>query len=220
MKTFEEKLRRYVDAGLPIIYVKSTESVEAEKVIRGILKDKEFILWNAATADDYDGLEKSLWQCIRNLLAGGNLVKDKVLLLVNVHAMLPNQRIIMILKLLADKIAGGINQYSDFNIIMLSPVVTVPEELSPLTIVLQLNHPDICHIERIISMFCLEQGIFSPEPGFKNKLAKELYGLYEFEIEILLALAFADDGELTLDDIKFIRQQRQFLRESEHAEEN
>ena len=145
MKTFKETLRRYVDAGLPIIYVKSTQSVEAEKIIRGILKEKEFILWDAATADEYDGLEKSLWQCILNLVTDGNVVKGKIFLMVNAHAMLQDKKIVMLLKALADKIAGSINGYSDFNVIVLAPVVTIPEELLSFTTVIQLNNPDICH---------------------------------------------------------------------------
>ena len=209
MKTFKETLRRYVDAGLPIIYVKSTQNVEAEKIIRGILKEKEFILWDAATADEYDGMEKSLWQCILNLVTDGNVVKGKIFLMVNAHAMLQDKKIVMLLKALADKIAGSINGYSDFNVIVLAPVVTIPEELLSFTTVIQLNNPDICHIENIISTFCLEQGSFSPEPGFT-----------EFKIRLLLALAFTDDGELTLEDIELIRQQRQVLWGSEYAKEN
>ena len=220
MKTFKETLRRYVDAGLPIIYVKSTQSVEAEKIIRGILKEKEFILWDAATADEYDGLEKSLWQCILNLVTDGNVVKGKIFLMVNAHAMLQDKKIVMLLKALADKIAGSINGYSDFNVIVLAPVVTIPEESLSFTTVIQLNNPDICHIENIISTFCLEQGSFSPEPSFRKKLAEELYGLSEFKIRLLLALAFTDDGELTLEDIELIRQQRQVLWGSEYAKEN
>ena len=207
----KQKLNQYIDAGFPILYINSFEDDKVDDIIEEIGDRKEIIEWNGARGmvdfttkvpqlTSLSGLSETL-----NFFLEREELERKILVLKDMHTQLENPEVIAKLKI----IANLINQGTDGTVIIVSPVVTIPPELEKYITILEMDYLSVEEIRELIANFIQENDLEKIRPSLLDEFAVAFKGLTEFEICNLLALAYADDGELTRSDLQLIFEQKQ-----------
>jgi ATPase, AAA family len=210
-KTLKYKLVRYIDAGFPIIYINTFEEDKVDSIITEISLGKEVYEWNETNGYiDFEtkaplhedcGLEQMLEE-----LKTEDLLERKIILLKDAVPYLEDPKIVSKIK----GIARMINQGVDATIIMVSSTLTIPRDLEKYITILEMDYLNKDEIKKIIQNFISENlGQQKIEEKLIEELATAFKGLTEFEIVNLLALSYADDGNLTKDDLHLIFDQKQ-----------
>lgn len=146
-------------------------------------------------------LEKMLEQ-----LKPQELLDGKIILLKDVTSYLINEpKIVSKIK----GIAQMINQGADATIIIISNTVVIPKELEKFITILEMDYLNTDEIKQIINKFINDNELISVKESLIDEFALAFKGLTEFEIYNLLALSYADDGELTRKDLQLIFEQKQ-----------
>ncbi len=208
--TLKEKLIRYIDAGFPIIYINGFEENKIDEIIKFAACGREIVEWNGlngyvdfSTKTSYinnDSLESAL-----EILKTDNELDRKLLVIKDVHSQLDDANIVAKIKGIANKINEGL----DACIIMVSSVLNIPKELEKYITVLEMDFMSSEHIREIIKIFIEENSMHSINPELLEDMSIAFKGLSEFEINNILALAYADDGELSRKDLTLIFDQKQ-----------
>lgn len=209
MNTLQNTLIRYMDAGFPILYLNTFEEEKAEIMIRSVIGGKKIMTWSMLGFIDEAENVRTDWELkdtLWNMLQGTVPIDRKVLILKDIHSFFSDPEIAGYLKALAQRINAG---EEDFNMIFLSPVVTIPPELEKYITLLTMDYLTVPEIQKTITDFCLEQELDSLHPALLSELSLALKGLSEFEIRNILALAISDDGEITRSDLSLIFEQKQ-----------
>lgn len=206
----KDKLIRYIDAGFPIIYINSFEEDKIDEIIQSAACGREILEWNG-----YNGYVdfKTKTSFFHNysledtlgLLKNGDELDRRLLVLKDIHFHMDNANIIAQIK----GIAGSINAGLDTSIIMVSSVLCIPKELEKYITVLEMDYLSANEIKNIIQSFIKENSLESINPNLLQEMSIAFKGLSEFEINNILALAYADDGELTRRDLSLIFDQKQ-----------
>lgn len=208
--TLKDKLIRYIDAGFPIIYINGFEENKIDEIIKFAACGRETVEWNGLNGyvdfstkisylDNYS-LENTL-----EILKTDNELDRKLLVIKDIHSQLDDANIVAKIKGIANKINEGL----DACIIMVSSVLNIPKELEKYITVLEMDFVSSEHIVKIIKNFIEENSLYSINPELLEEMSIAFKGLSEFEINNLLALAYADDGELTRKDLALIFDQKQ-----------
>lgn len=204
---FMEDLKDYIDAGFPILYIRTFEEEKADRLIREAAKStsKGVLEWNGAngfsdfTANAYLNdlsLEATL-KMLRNDRKGLNkkllVIKDATHLL-GVDMQNCNPLIVALLKQIARDIRSG---DLDTTIIFIAPTLQIPKVLEKLVTVMELplsNKEEI--LEQILDFNKKqhrgETAEYYEESNYNDGfllLANTLKGLTETEINDLLTLA-------------------------------
>lgn len=217
-KTLINKITHYMDAGFPIIYINTFEEIKADKIIVDASKSvgREVLEW-----DDSNGVTKwnvkdedikkqhcsdgnySLEQALQ-LLKVDQELSEKILVIKDAHHFFDNPKIVSMLKDISYKVLSGL----ETTIVIVSPVLSIPRELEKYITVLEIGYLEDVEIEELIREFAWER-----ECKISEVLLEEMIlafkGLSEYEVKNILALAYADDGELTKSDLKLIHDQKQ-----------
>ena len=210
-KSIKQDLGRYIDAGFPIIYFNSFEESKADRIIEDSACGRKVLEWNGAngfvdfkTKVSFGLNDQSLVGTI-NTLIDGNDIDGKILVLKDIHSLLDDSNVISKIKEVALKISRGL----EATIIMVSPIVKIPKELEKFITIVEMDYLDIDEIKEVIVNFNKENEL--PEMGqvLLDEMAMNFKGLSQFEIENLIALAYATDGEFTHKDLKIIFEQKQ-----------
>ena len=206
----KSKLLRYIDAGFPIIYLNSFEEDKIDTVISEISMGKEIYEWNElygyvdfeTKAPMMEGcsLEQMLEQLKTDVLLDG-----KIIVLKDIHPYLESHQIVSKLK----GIARLINQGADATLLIVSSVLSIPKELEKYITVLELDYLTVDEIKEVIETFISENDLGSANANLIEEMAVAFKGLTEFEIQNILALAYADDGEFSRKDLTLIFDQKQ-----------
>ncbi|MBQ9438635.1 MAG: AAA family ATPase, partial [Lachnospiraceae bacterium] len=107
-------------------------------------------------------------------------------------------------------LARLINQGVDATVIIVSSILVIPRELEKYITILEMDYLEIDEIEEIIKRFIKDNELqVSNAHSIIEEFAAALKGLTEFEIQNLLALSYADDGELSKRNLKLIFDQKQ-----------
>lgn len=215
--TVSKNLDRYIDAGFPILYINTFEESKAEKVIESIAaaRRSKVLEWNGA-GGFVDFKTKSSFmpnmtlEATLKLLVTGKELHRKILVLKDADDQLSDHKtasgVIALLKEAARKIRmSGI----DSTVLIVSSAVHIPQALEKMITVLEMDNLDEGEISVIISRFMEENGVPAVHGGLLEEMSVVFKGLSEFEIEDLLRLAVADDGELTKKAIPLIFDQKQ-----------
>lgn len=210
-RTLKAKLVRYVDAGFPIIYINTFEEDKVDTIVSEISSGKEVYEWNETNGYiDFEyktpiqedcGFEQMLDQLKTN-----DLLDRKIILMKDIISYLEEPRIVSKIK----GLARLINQGADATIIIISSVLVIPKDLEKYITILEMDYLNTDEIKQIIRNFIqdnLEQQ--KVDEKLINEFAIAFKGLTEFEIMNLLALSYADDGELTRRDLRLIFEQKQ-----------
>lgn len=217
LPTVKNNLGTYIDAGFPILYIYTFDETKADQYIASVAGRKKVLEWNGANGfTDFTNHsyrpEWTLEGTLRNLKIGKDLDRS-ILVLKDVSNQLkaehPNSdRIIALLKDIARKIRkedGGI----DTTVIIVASKIEIPHELEKLITVLELDLPDENEIREVVLNFIENNEITSIFSGLVDEMISAFKGLSESEIEDLLSLAIAQDGDLTQKAIQLIFNQKQ-----------
>lgn len=210
-------LSRYLDAGFPILYVNSFEEAKIEETIKEIADRRIVAIWSMATGYGEFSAKTNEWlmpptkddstdieSVLNNKLIYEADLQRTIFIIKDAHVVLENPQVIALIKEIANKISTG----CDSCVILLSPVIKIPVELEKYITILENDYQSYDDICRIIKAFVSENELQELNAKLLEDLAMAFKGLSEFEISNLLALAVADDGELTRKDLSLIFEQK------------
>lgn len=213
-KSLKSKLARYMDAGFPIIYINTYEEDKVDSIVQEISFGKEVFEWNETngyidfetkTAEGVGGEDCTLERMLDQLKTV-DLLDRKIILLKDITSYLEDSKIVSKIK----GIARMINQGADATILIISPIVVIPKDLEKFITILEMDYLNTEEIRHIIRRFIHDNAISQViDEGLIDEFALAFKGLTEFEILNLLALSYADDGELTRKDLRLIFDQKQ-----------
>lgn len=210
-KRLKGMLMRYIDAGFPIIYINTFEEDKVDAIVSEISFGKEVYEWNETNGYiDFEtktpiqedcGLEQML-----NQMKTSDLLDRKIILLKDIAFYLEEPKIVSKIK----GIARLINQGADAAVIIVSSVLVIPKDIEKYITILEMDYLNTDEIKQIIRGF-IQNNIGQQKVDEKliDEFASAFKGLTEFEIKNLLALSYADDGELTRRDLRLIFDQKQ-----------
>lgn len=215
--TLKDNLSRYLDAGFPILYINSFEESKIEETIKSIADRRTLLIWSMASGYGEYSTKENEWSVpmekddkielesiLSNKLVFENDLHRTIFFIKDAHMVLENQQVVALLKEIANKISAG----TDCCIILLSPVVKIPVELEKYITILESDYQSYDDICNIIKRFVDDNDLPKLNPKLLEDMAMAFKGLSEFEIQNLLALAVADDGELTRKDLSLIFEQK------------
>jgi len=208
--SLKEKLIRYIDAGFPIIYINSFEENKVDEVIKNAASEREIVEWNGFNGYvDFKTKVNIIENCslkdTLKVFKNNSELERKILVLKDIKPFMKNVNIVSQLKGIAQNINDGV----DANIIIISESVYIPSELEKYITVLEMDYLKTPEIEKIILKFIRENSLPSIGTGLLEDMAVAFKGLSQFEINNILALGYADDGELTHKDLSLIFEQKQ-----------
>ena len=209
-KTVKGKLVRYIDAGFPIIYMNTFEDDKVDEIVLSISSGKEVYEWNETNGYiDFETKAPMIEDCTLEMML--DQLKDydyldrKIILLKDIVPYLEEPRIVSKIK----GIARMINQGTDATIVIVSNILVVPKELEKFITILEMDYLSTEEIKDVILKFIENNELDDVKDSLIEEMAVAFKGLTEFEINNLLALSYADDGELTKKDLRLIFDQKQ-----------
>lgn len=212
-----EKISQYMYAGYPILYMNTFEELKGVKSIISASGARQVLSWsyaeglvlykNGEAQDLYkNDLAKTPIAIVLEQLLADSLyeLEGKVIVFKDIHHYLEEPEVISLLKQLVNKINLG----ADFSIIFLSPIVKIPKELEKFITIIEAEYMGYDAIRKEIVDFIEYQELPKVADKLLDELAMAFKGLTKFEINNLLALAYANDGELTRADLGLIFEQK------------
>lgn len=214
----KDKMIQYIDAGFPILYINSYEEEKMDRIIGESAAGRKILEWNGVfgfadftTKKSMNLADPSLQGTLQFLLKGNEL-DGAILVLKDTTSLLENPEIIALLKNIACRISSG---SIETNVIIESAIKVIPKELEPYITMLEMDYLTTEDIKTIIHEFIDYNNVDSVRDELLEEMAISFKGLSQFEIENILALAYADDGELTKKDLSLIfEQKRQMIMKS------
>jgi SpoVK/Ycf46/Vps4 family AAA+-type ATPase len=212
MTPLASKIQPFTDALYPIIYIHSYEELKMDEVIRELADGNIHIdEWNLTRSE-------SLIDFLEPYVLGTEQLDEVFIVLKDAHSFLDkhhpeNQKIVAMLKKIVNKILADEEAYG--NIIIVSPILTIPEELEKYVAVFNVDLPTYEEIKLFILEFAkaYDEKI-SPED--LEKFATYLRGLTEREINILLNMSIQNDGKLggIIDETLILNEKKQIIKKS------
>ena len=202
MTHFQEQFLRYLNAGIPIIYVDSFEAEKVKELIQEIICKRRLAEINLYDMDFGDNLslEKQLAGMLESYVE--NFEDTSIILIRDMGFLLESPCLISLLKLLAEK--SGL-EHGGFNIVLVEKGWQIPQALRKFSCQIWLDKLDHNDIIKIINSFCAEHDCNLLLPSLLNALATALSGYTEYEIRRVLRCVYADGGEITLADLQLIK---------------
>ena len=208
-KSLKEKVSRYIDAGIPIIYICSFEENKVDDIIDEIKTDREVYEWNGTNGyvnfeNKTPMIEDFSFNSMLNLLKSKEFLERKIILFKDINAYLENPEIVSKIKGIADLIYKEV----DANIIIVSSSIIIPREIEKCTTIIEMDYLNFEEIKKIITDFCEKYMKKNIEDSLIDELAIAFKGLTEYEITNLLRLSYADDGMISDTDLALIIEQK------------
>ncbi len=217
---FELKLREYIDAQMPIIYIDSFDDNKIDEMILNMTGNRSVLEWNEL--DGYvnrkkteDGkpvsiyetinAQKSLYDVIRDGAHQGELDR-KILIAKDIHPYLEEPKLVALLKNACLKIERGELETS---FIFISSIVRVPKELEKYMVLLQEDFLEEETIREIICAFLEACNMGSLYEKLLDEIVVAFKGLSKLEIETILALDVSARGKIDRETIQLIMEQKQ-----------
>ena len=226
MGKFEREFVRYMDAGVPILYIDTFEDNKAGEMIRKLCQqsNRNVTEWNLTKIVEWNwNSEEKMTHCeaqplaamLQNFLNSPQECENRVIVLMDSHLVLgrpgdispDNAKVISCLKQLAQGIHDG--KYDGCNICILSPFTIIPKELELYTTVMEMDLLGEDEIRKIVNDFTDAQGIERTEQDLLDNLVTRLKGLSRTEIDNILSLAISEHGMLTYADLPLVLEQKQ-----------
>lgn len=209
-RTFKAKLVRYIDAGFPIIYINTFEEDKVDSLIPEISSGKEVYEWNETNGYiDFETKTPLQEDCtlerMLDQLKTPDLLDRKILIFKDITSYLDEPRIVSKVK----GLARMINQGVDATVIIVSAVLVIPKDIEKYVTILEMDYLNTDEIKTIIRGFVKDNLNQQVDEKLIEEFALAFKGLTEFEILNLLALSYADDGDLTRKDLRLIFDQKQ-----------
>src|SRR5699024_3033990 len=129
----------------------------------------------------------------------------QVLVLKSIHTFLDQPQILALIKKVAMRICS---EDLDAVIIIISPLLELPDELDKYITVLDMDYLTSAEIREIVKNFA-EVNQTKVSEQLLQEFANDLKGLSEYEIQNILSLALTEDGELRSTQTSLIFEQKQ-----------
>ena len=207
----EDKLIRYIDAGFPILYVNSFEEQKIDTIIKKSACGRKILEWNGVNGfTNFETKQanilndSSLSGTLRFLLEGNEL-DGTLLVLKDTQSMIEEPEIVALLKNIAEKNSCG---DIECTIIVETIIIKIPKALEPFITILKMDYLNTNEIKSIIKEFISLNEVGMIRNELLDEMSIAFKGLSQFEIENLLSLAYAENGELTRSDLKLIFEQK------------
>ena len=202
MTHFQEQFLRYLNAGIPIIYVDSFEAEKVKELIQEIICKRRLAEINLYDMDFGNNLslEKQLAGMLESYVE--NFEDTSIILIRDMGFLLESPCLISLLKLLAEK--SGL-EHGGFNIVLVEKGWQIPQALRKFSCQIWLDKLELNDIIKIINSFCAEHDCNLLLPSLLNALATALSGYTEYEIRRVLRCVYANGGEITLADLQLIK---------------
>ena len=216
----EKNLKRYVEAGFPILYIHTFEEAKTDRYIADAASGKEILEWNGAdgfvnfkTKTPFNPSGQPLEATLERLKKGKELHR-KLLVIKDIDGQWKTKEfdgqqgldtVTAFLKEIARKIR---KEVINATVVIVSPTLYIPEPLEKLTVVLELDFPDEEEIGKIIDRSVETYGVPAVHPRLKEEMSSAFKGLSEFEIEDLLRFAISEEGELNSTALQLIFDQK------------
>lgn len=210
-KSFKSKLSQYIDAGFPILYINSFEDDKVDEILKEIGERKEIVEWNGAKGlVDFETKNPQLDSCselsgVLGFFLDSEELDRTILVLRDVHSIISMPDVVAKLKIIANYISQGV----DATVVIVSTVLMIPPELEKYITVLEMDYLSTSEIKELIIEFIEDNNLIPVKESLLEEFAIAFKGLSAFEICNLLALAYADDNELTRRDLNLIFEQKQ-----------
>lgn len=207
----EKNLAKYIDAGFPMIYIRTYEEEKADRHILAAAGRREVLEWNGADGFVNFKTKAPLIpnQSLESTLAflkNGKELDRKLFVVKDAAREFESGKVAALLKEIARKIRTGA---IDTSVAIVSPALQIPKELESLITVMELGLPDEREIYAIIKSFLEQNEIDGVYQGLLDEMSTAFKGLSESEIRDLLSLAISSDGELTRKSLQLIFDQKQ-----------
>ncbi|MDE7252969.1 MAG: AAA family ATPase [Acetatifactor sp.] len=209
--SIEKNLTKYIDAGFPMLYIRTYEEEKADRHILAAAGRREVLEWNGADGfvnfkTKVPFIQNQSLESTLAFLKNGKELDRKLLVVKDAIKEFETGKITSLLKEIARKIRIG---DIDTTVIIVSSELQIPKELESLITVMELGLPDEKEIYTIIEKFLEENGIDGVFQGLLDEMSTAFKGLSESEIRNLLSLAISSDGELTRKSLQLIFDQKQ-----------
>lgn len=227
MGKFKDDFVKFMDAGLPILYVDTCKEGETLKIVRDICKANDINIteWNLShIIDKYRGGEiatveaEDLANFLKQCLNDKQYCDNRLFVLTDAHyffdktANTYNPEVISRLKQLSEGINDG-EYYA--NTCIISPLVSVPKELELYVTIMEPDSLDEEDIESIVEKFNNENLNQKIERALLYDLITRLKGLSSTEINNILSLAISEYGMLTRSALPLaLTQKQQMIKKS------
>ena len=205
----KEKLIQYFDASYPILYINTYEEIKTDLIIKEAAGERTIWEWNESsklcnfenkqTLSDY-----SLDEALNFFITDKESTDKKILVFKDTAAYLIDHSIVSKIKELSLRIECG---WLDVCIIIVSSVLTIPKEIENFITILEPDILEEKEIKALASDFIHRTGLNATDV-LLEKMSVAFKGLTEFEIEALLASAVARDGDITLQSLDLIFEQK------------
>ena len=141
---------------------------------------------------------------VLNFLNVGEELKQKILVIKDGHHFFDNLLILSILKNIAHGILSGL----EATIIIVAPILLIPPELEKYITIFEIEHMESNEIREYINEFTNSN--YMPEIPSKllDEMSVAFKGLSAYEIDNILALAYANDGCFKKNDLELINDQK------------
>lgn len=205
MSKVKERINRYFDAAFPIILYKVIEEAKAVELLKELVPERRIIEWSTSECKDTtipDLDDYTLDNMLGILYEDASIeLRNTLLIIKDSASFIDNPRVIGYLKRLAQMITDG--EIEDCTIAIVGQNIKIPDELELYVSIVEdepLTHEEI---GKIIEQFCADYEIVA-DKQLQYILSNAFKGLCEYDIINILALAYANDGELTESDIDLI----------------
>ena len=225
MSEFINKLEKYMDAGIPMVYVDTWEDDRivgelAEMSRRRNMEAVEWCVrgaveWNIRDARTLDSVRAgTLPETLDFLLSDiEDSLNNHIVILREVQYYLETPEVISRLKYIAQQINNG--SIIDCIIVMIAPLGRIPKELEAYITIMEPDYLSKEDLREKITSICLENGVNVPADALMFRLQMLLAGLSVTEVENILRLAIANDGALDASDIPMmVKQKQQMIKKS------
>lgn len=210
MTKFEQKLLRYMEAGFPILYLNTFEEDKARAAVTNTMPQ----IAQSGSAFEWDGTGAvinmktgtPLYCTLETVLE--SMIEEEgrqVLVLKSIHTFLDQPQILALIKKVAMRICS---EDLDAVIIIISPLLELPDELDKYITVLDMDYLTSAEIREIVKNFA-EVNQTKVSEQLLQEFANDLKGLSEYEIQNILSLALTEDGELRSTQTSLIFEQKQ-----------
>ena len=215
----KEKLKSYIDAKVPIIYVNTYDDNEVEEEVLEVTGRRKVWEWNQMYGlMNRKEIEKkevfyvhetingdyTLEQCLKL----GVIEKEfyrKVIMIKDIASYLENPEIVALFKNACLQIETG---ELDTVFVFISSILKVPKELEKYITVLQEEYLTEEEIKKEILDFIQENSIGNVYDKTLEQMSLAFKGLSILEIDTILSLAFSQEGELNDSALRLVMEQK------------
>ena len=174
--TLRERMNLYMDAGFPILYLETFEEEKAIQIIKEAATRRQIVEWNMRGIFYHDNpdlnmSQQTLQEALENFASPERMGNEKfakkfsldrrVLVLKDAQSKLEEPEIVAHLKYLAESMTAS-DGIENGNIVIISPVAKIPQELEHFITILSMDHLSVEEIKEIIMTFCDEQNVTVP----------------------------------------------------------